>query len=210
MDTAEKIGLLPGFGWIADHSFLWTLLICWALTPGMMFVIGLVGESRLIPWTPSYQFLSFLPGDFFLGGMAAGLLVLSRQLPAERHLYNNGWFHLVLLLGAAAVAVIITRGEYNDPNGYGHRAVLSPTKLYHNLLLYGGYGYIIVATLVALVAWAVMQHEMAFTGLLVLCLLPGLIWVGLLVVEQKVPENVKRDRVHNAHVNDWSPIWQLP
>lgn len=82
MNTADKIGLLLGFGWLADHGIFGTLAICMAITPGMMFVLGLVGESRLLPWTANKQFLSFIPGDVFLGFAVAGMLVLAQRLPS--------------------------------------------------------------------------------------------------------------------------------
>lgn len=179
VDTADRIGLLPGFGWMAGQNIVVTVLLCWALTPGLFILIGLIGESRLVPLGWNYQFTSFFPGDIFLGGMVAGLLVLAKKLPAEGHLYNETWFHVDVLVVTVAVAVVITIGEYNDPNGYGHRAVLSPTKLYHNIVLYGGYGYVIVTTLIAVVFAAETR------GLLLLgCLVPGLIWVACLVADE--------------------------
>lgn len=210
MNNAEKIGFLPGFGWVAGHSFIETLLLCWLITPGMMYVIGLIGESRLVPWTPKTQFLSFFPGDFFLGTMLTALLMVVKRLPDEQRFYNATWWHILMLAAAITVAVVITVGEYNDPNGYGHRAVLSPTKLYHNILLYGGYGYIIVATLFAVMNWLLGTWSWSTVGLVALCLLPGAVWVGLLVFEQRVSDEVKRDRIRYSHVNDWEPIWTLP
>lgn len=207
MTTADKIGLLPGFGWIAGHGFVVTVLICWLITPGLMYVIGYVGESRLLPWTHDRQFLSFMPGDFFLGLMVAGLLVLSRHLPSERHVYNAWWFHLLVLIVTLVVAVVITRGEYRDPNGYGQRAVLSPTKLYHNIVLYGGYGYLIIVTLVAVLYWLVANLSWPVLGIVLLCLFPGFIWAGFLVIEQRVSVETSQQRVREAHINNWSPLW---
>lgn len=205
MNTADRIGFLSGFGWIAGHNFWVTLLLCWLLTPGLFYLIGLVLESRPVPLSWNYQFTSFFPGDLFLGGMVAGLLVLAKKLPAEDHFYNATWFHVLVLVVTVAVAVVITALEYNDPNGYGHRAVMSPTKLYHNILLYGGYGYIIVTTLIAVVMSAETRGL-----LLVGCLVPGWVWVTCLIADEKFSDKVKRQRVRHAHVKDWSPIWSLP
>jgi hypothetical protein len=207
MAVAERIGFLPGFGWVAGHNWLETLLVCWLITPGMMYLIGLIGESRLLPWTPSTQFLSFVPGDLFLGAMLTALLMTAKRLPEEERFYNAAWWHILLLVMAVGVAIVITVGEYKDPNGYGHRAVLSPTKLYHNLVLYGGYGYIILATLIAIAVWLLSNWSWSATGLVALCLLPGAVWVSLIVLDQQASEEIKRDRVRYAHINDWSPIW---
>lgn len=210
MSIADKIGLLPGFGWMADHGFWATLAICWALTPVAMIVIALLGESRLLPLSPRYQFLAFFPGDLFLGGMVAGLLVVAGQLPAESHWYNAWWWHVLVLIGAVVVAVVITLGEYNDPDGYGKRAVLSPTKLYHNILLYGGYGYVIVVTLIAVCAWLWGNWSWANAWPVGLSLLMGLVWVAMLVADGRMSNEIDRSRVRYAHVNDWKPIWTSP
>lgn len=199
MEVADKIGLLPGFGWVAGHNLLVTLLICWGLTPFGHLLVGFVGESRLVPISPRYQFLSFFPGDLFLGAMAAGLLVLAQNLPAEQHVYNSTWWHVLVFIGGCAVAVGLTWMEYKS-GAYPARAILSPTKFYHNGLLYAGYGYIIVTTLVAVLA-------SARSWWLVPVLLPGLVWVFFLYKDNTYqPEDAARKARH-AHVENWSPLW---
>lgn len=126
----------------------------------------------------------------------------------------------MVLVGALAVSFLITRGEYNDPNGYGHRAVLSPTKLYHNGVLYGLYGYVIVVVLVALIGGLWVNWSWESFGALVVCLVPMLLWFLCLVLEQndaflekfaatngQTAQDVKDQRVESAHVDDWQPIW---
>jgi len=129
-------------------------------------------------------------------------------LPSDRLFYNTVWFHAMVLVSAATVAVLITVSEYNDTNGYGHRAVLSPTKLYHNIVLYGGYGYVIVVVLVAVVAGLVMNWNGMNALLLIALLFPGFVWISLLYAEQQSSDEVKKSRIEHAHVNDWKPIWQ--
>lgn len=209
MDVADKIGLLPGFGWIAGHNFWITLVLCLLFTPIGHCLVGLVFESRFVPLSPTKQFLSFFPGDVFLGMMTAGLLALAHQLPAEQRWYNATLWHVpvwntLVFTGAILVAVLLTRQEYRDagkPGGYTRRAMRSPTKIYHNYLLYGGYGYIIVTTLVAVVA-------AGRSWWLALALLPGLVWVGCLVADNFVSSETKQSRVDNAHIEHWRPFWQ--
>lgn len=202
MTTADKIGLLPGFSWIAGHGILLTILLCWLLTPIGHCIVGLVLESRLVPLSPRYQFLSFFPGDLFLGGMAAGLLVLAQHLPSESRWYNATWWHVLVLAVCCVVAGALTWMEYKS-GVYPARAMYSPTKLYHNFLLYGGYGYIIVVTLVAV-------SIAARSWWLVLVLVPGLVWLALVVMDNSLtPDEAKRKASH-AHVENWSPIWQTP
>lgn len=200
MSVAEKIGLLPEFGWIAGHDFWLTLVVCLLITPIGHCLVGAIFETRLVPLSPTKQFLSFFPGDIFLGMMTAGLLVLAHRLPAESRWYNATWWHVVVLVSAIAVACALTWMEYQG-GGYPPRAMRSPTKLYHNFILYGGYGYIIVTTLVAVVI-------AAGSWWLVLALLPGLIWLVCLVGDNFTSEETKNRRVSNAHVEHWYPFWQ--
>lgn len=219
VNTADKIGLLPGFGWLANLPSFWaTLAVVWLITPVMMFVVGLVFEGRMLPISPRHQFLSFFPGDLFLGAMTAGLLTLARRLPDGHHWYNAWWWHVPVLVITCVVAFVITKGEYSDPNGYGHRAVLSPTKLYHNGVLYGLYGYVVVVLLVAVTTMVVQSTSWTLGLLYLLTLVPGAVWACLLVLEQNdafleriVPgvsaEEVKKERMENAHQSDWRPLW---
>lgn len=209
MTTADKIGLLPGFGWLfGDHSFVVTLLICWAISPGMMFVIGLVGESRLIPISPSRQFMAFFPGDFLVGAMVAGLLVSAAQLPNEQRWYNSLWFHLVVFVVMFAIAAWMTWGEYHNAaeSGYGARAMYSPTKIYHNAALIWIYGYVAVSTLVAVLAEA-------RSWLVWAALACGLLWMGLMLGENAYidkyhpNDGLRQAKAAGAHISDWEPIW---
>lgn len=205
MSVADKIGLLPGFGWMAGHGFWVTLVICWALTPGMMFVLGIVGESRLIPIAPDRQFVSFFPGDLFLGVTATGLLTLAPQLPAEHHWYNATWWSVLVLICAVVVAVVMTWFEWSS-GAYTTRAIFSPTKLYHNGVLYIGYGSVIVTTLVTTlmaVTWSWLNLGLLF-GLLV----PGFVWAGLIVVDNTSPSDVRARKAAGAHTPHWKPIWR--
>lgn len=199
--VAEKIGLLPGFSWTAGHGFWATLAICWCLTPIGHMLVGAIGESRFVPldsWN-GRQFWSFFPGDLFLGWTAALLLVLAQRLPSEPRWYNSTWWHAAVLLGCALVALVLTYGEWKS-GAYPTRAILSPTKLYHNGVLYIGFGYVIVSTLVACLFGAPLQSVL-------LALVPGIFWVGMLAIDNTPSASDAAERARHAHVADWRPIW---
>ena len=204
MSTADKIGLLSGFSWMAGHGILVTVLICWGLTPVGHLVVGLVGESRWVPISPNKQYLSFFPGDLLLGMTAASLLVLAQRLPDTERWYNSTIWHVIVLVGALVVASGLTFMEWKG-EFYPHRAIMSPTKLYHNFLLYGGYGYVIVATLIAVVAggpWSPMYGVWLF-----LCLVPSLVWIKFLERDNSLKGSVARSIADHAHIADWQPLW---
>lgn len=203
MNVADRIGLLPGFGWIAGHNFWVTLVICIIITPIGHLLVGFIGESRVISISPSRQFLSFFPGDLFLAVMVAGLLVRASDLDTSAHWYNATWWHVLVLLCAVVVAVLATYGEWKS-GVYSTQAILSPSKLYHNGLLYGGYGYIIVTTLVAVLFGGGADKMLA------LVLLPGLAWLVLVVLDSTLTPERAKEKAKHAHVSDWEPIWSMP
>ena len=206
MQFSDTIGLLPGFAELANlisSSLPVGILICWAITPGMMIVIALVFESRLLPLKPSKQFLSFFPGDLFLGIMATGLISSAQSMPSNRKIglivVNSIAFQLAILTLVVIVAYLYHFFEARS-GLYTTRAANSPTKLYHELVIYVGYGYLIAATLVAHIAaggWGWRD---------VIPLTAGAVWLSLVVIDT-VRRDDNRERARHAHVEDWRPFW---
>lgn len=206
MQFSDTIGLLPGFAELANlisSSLPVGILICWAITPGMMIVIAFVFESRLLPLRPSKQFLSFFPGDLCLGVMATGLISSAQSMPSNRKIgpivVNSVSFQLDIFI--LVVAVAYSYHFFEARSGlYTARAANSPTKWYHELVIYVGYGYLIAATLVA--------HIVAggWGWLDAIPLTAGAIWL-ILVTTDTVRRNDNRERARHAHVEDWRPFW---
>lgn len=213
MSTADRIGLLPVFGATAGHSWWLTLFICWAVTPLAMIVIAPVFETRFLPLNPRRQFLAFFPGDLFLGAMVTGLLMTAKLLPDRQAWYNAVVTHLLILVCCAIVASALTFLEVRDAKpasatvrqaGYSKRAILSPTKLYHNIVLYVGYGYVAVSTMIADAAGGQW-------GWMIIALIPGLIWLGMMQVENRTLANkpdLRLSKAQGAHISDWRPFWR--
>lgn len=202
MNTAEKIGLFSWLGWMTDHSFLMTLATCWIITPGLMiFPITPVFESRWLPLDSGRQFTGFFPGDLFLGLGIAILLWRAQSLPSGAQFYNSFWFHMLVLVITLTIAVVMTYQEWKS-GVWLTRAMYSPTKLYHNIVLYGLYGYVAAVTGVAVLVAAPDRWWM------LVALLHGLIWAGLVMRDNSSSESVKASRVEFAHVAYWQPIWR--
>lgn len=197
MSNADRLGL-PLFGWLLNHSPLVMLVIGWAITPGMMIVIGLVLESRWI--FPRHQkfFYSFMPGDLFLGGTLACSLALAPSLPASRSVWwQSGLWHACVLV--CSVFGCLEARRLLDKPLYTDDALWSPTKMYHDFVLYIGYGFLLVSVAgPTLLRWEWSGYRLA--GLA--CLL---VWLGLLVADQVYRD--PRELAWCAHRSNWMPIW---
>lgn len=207
MSVSDRIGFPPFLGWVTDHqSFFVTLLICWAITPGMMIVVGLLGEFRLIPLTPDRQFLSFFPGDLFLGVGVAAAIEAARELPESRGWWSAPIVHFIVFGAAAYVAIRMTRGELKN-GAYPKWAILSPTKLYHNGALYGIYGYLAAMTVIADVVglgWREIYHG----GWLTLSVIFFVIWAVIVAVEGMIYGKAgMAKKARHAHIETWFYKW---
>lgn len=201
MTTAQKLGLLPPMSWLAGGGPIAIFIKCFLLTPVMMIVIGIVLESRLIPLTPDKQFLSFIPGDIFLSLFAGSLLVLSSKLPAKKTWYNSlPWqiFALIACLSVAGVVHFVAEAAVYPP-----AALNSPTKLYHDIVLYGLFSYLIIPTAIANL---VMRNLRAWRWLIVLL---WLAWLALAISDSIPGTNLTGiDKTKTAHIANWQPIWR--
>ena len=178
MSTADKIGLFPGFGWVfAGHSFTMTLAICWLVSPLGVWIMQLVVDRRPIVWSQNY--LSFFPGDLFLGLLAASALTTAQSLPATSRWYNGLTFHVSLLCVTLLAACLLTWLDYHT-NKYTKDEIFTGAKLYHDLGLYGLYAYVIIATLVALIASGTWSTS---NGLLALAIIGLAVWMVLVLVD---------------------------
>lgn len=137
MSNSDKLGASPLTGWLVDLPIGWALVIAWCITPGAVQFISRFVEKRPAPlWKCSFK--SFIPGDYFLGVVFMALVALSSRLPEKTDQpYQNSWFHAVSFVGAV-VACLLARKYLDEPMGYSQAQMMSPSKLYHDFLLYAG------------------------------------------------------------------------
>lgn len=186
MSTADRIGLLPGFGWLfADHGFGMTLAICWVVSPLGVWIMQLAVDRQPIVWSQNY--LSFFPGDLFLGMLAAAALTMARSLPAAPRWYNGLTFHVALLCVTLMGACLLTWLDYHTKK-YTKAEIFTGAKLYHDLGLYGLYAYVILSTLTALIASGTWSKS---TGLLSVAIIGFTVWFILVLIDSTLTGSSK-------------------
>jgi hypothetical protein len=196
----DKIYTLP---WLA------ALLVGWAITPSMMFVIGWILESRTLP-IGTVQSMAFWPGDWCLG-IALGLAVYGlRYLPIHGWWQSTWWPWTVL---AIALVYVVSRRLLDAPNyteALGATAN-SPTKLYHDIVACGGYFTVIVVIVVPVLGCMSLTSLGANVLRLALVVFLALYICGAVydaTHPQVEPPSVDGRRPDIMHPADWRPIWK--
>lgn len=214
MSVSDKIGLFPIFGWVADQQFfggswwshlLSTLITCWLITPVGHLAFAFIAQATVIPVRRDRQFRSFWPGDFILGGAIALLIFAAGQMDAtSERWWQSGIFHAIVLTGAVLVAFAIT--WLVDRPVMEPTALWSPSKQYHNIVLYGGYGYVAVTSLVAAVAGNGLSPNL----LLVLAALAVAVpWVRLVIRDGQMPPGEAKRVREAAHPSEYRLLWVI-
>jgi hypothetical protein len=104
--------LLP-IQWVVGGGFWSTFVICLIICPIIPQLLGVVFASYWAPWSPRYQFLSYIPGNPFL---ALFIAAMSTTLP-------GGNVDLSPALNYAALSdasVLKLRVFRNDSSGWLH------------------------------------------------------------------------------------------
>lgn len=131
-----------------------TLVI--VLCHGAMWTIAYLLEDRALVW--SQQYFAFVYGDILLAVAVAFSLWANQRigLPPGDHWLQPRWVNLVALFAVAAFGV--WRWAFNDYPNYSTGQMMSPTKLYHDLLfvLVGYLLFLVVAPLVGRSWWVVV------------------------------------------------------
>lgn len=206
MSTADRIGLLPGLGWLfAGRGFWATFGICMLVSPLGLWIVQLCIERRPISLKREDNYLSFFPGDVFLGLAATGFLMLAQQLPDEQRWYNSVVWHIIVMLCCAIGGLMMLLTEYRRGQ-YTIGEILTPTKLYHDVGLYVGYGSVIVSTGIAVIFGGVFFSRWTCALLVVIGLL---VWGFLFWFDQNALSQTQRNLKSAAtHQADWRSNWR--
>lgn len=179
------------------------LLAFWLIWPGLMFIVGFIGESRLVP-VGRHQSKAFMPGDLMLGIMVLALISLYAYKPEAPDWWGflGAWWIAI----AVVMALLALLARAHDVTSYPTRAGNSPTKILHDVIGYFLIPMILVGMgipkLVAgimrggefyLPGWAVFLSALAFY---------------MLCVFVDIKKGVTPEDIRMRHTEDWQPIWQ--
>lgn len=184
---AQRIdATLPFLGGVIGRGF-WTLFaLSLFMSPGMMYLLALVFERRVL-W-PREQYYGFLYGDIALGVGIATTAQLAAGLTAAQ-LWSRTW-HGTALITAVTLGLFLWYSERHD---YPLEALLSPTKIWHNAVLYGAFGYWLLG-----IGLPVVWHYKLADARVALVLSMIIVWGALNATDHLHPG------VRVAHVNfDW-------
>ena len=180
------------------------VLIFWLFWPGLMYIVGAIGESRLVPII-KHQSKAFMPGDFSLGVMAVAFLGLHIDTCVD----PNWWGYMpsvwaIVFAIMWLVAYFVRRG---DVAYYPYRAGVSPTKITHDVI-----GYWLIPSLLICLGVPELINEITAGNLLaywpnwLVFLLAMAFYVACVIYDTKqdyTPEDTRA-----RHPEDWQPIWR--
>lgn len=177
------------------------LIIAWLIWPGLMFVVALIGESRVLPlWKK--QSKAFIPGDLALSIIVLNCYAFwhSEYAPGAKNFWYKFTFTpwVTVLIGVLVVCIGVFL-HTNDCKNYPKRAANSPTKWVHDIM-----GYFV---LLFLIAWFVPSTIFVeFTVYGITNVLWGAFYVFMIILDMSIGFN--NETVYARHPSDWQPIWK--
>lgn len=173
-------------------------LLAWLLTPVAHCLVGLLLEGRIVPlWKGQWR--SFFPGDIFLG-VAVGCLAAANCRAGAVSTLQRPVVHGAIAACTVLVAVVMTASEAKM---LPITALLSPIKLYHNFVLYGGYGYVAVVLLIGVLHGGLV-HYIALAVVMASC------WVYLVVRDGKKSRHEVIHLQRTAHPTSYKLLGIVP
>lgn len=187
---------------LRDGEFWRVLLVAWLVTPVGMVLVGLVFESRLVPlWR--YQSRASMPGGVALGVMFAIGWYLYAQIPAGSFWGSAKMPIIGLFIGCTTC--YLKRSRFNGENNYPPAALRSPTKRYHDYVLYVGYLTAIIAICVPAILFGTTWSGDNLPTKIFAMMMFG-IWLFGMYLD--VTDVFMRDKTKRMHVTVYQPLWR--
>ncbi len=181
---------------------IWLLLLFWVIWPGLMFLVGLIFESRLIPVGKS-QSKAFFPGDFAIGAMAVALINLNINAKSPDWWgYDYAfWLFIIIATGLVVVPVIKT-----DIECYETRAAISPTKILHNTVGYWLSPAILICLGMPHIVDGIFCGAPIHWPSILEFVIALLFYIFCVVVDGN--SGASEEDIKARHPSDWRPFWQ--
>ena len=181
------------------REFLVFLLLL-AIWPGSLFIVGIIGESRLIP-VDHHQSKTFWPGELALPVMALPLFL---EFDRGFRIPEYGYYLIAgMFVAWLPIAIKLWR---DDSTWYGPRANRGPTKIWHNLG-----GFVLAPVAVVPVAFIIVierirgNFDMSWVGFSIY-VIAAAFYVYCMATEKKLERGDKDIGIR--HPEDWQPIWR--
>ena len=194
----------------ADWHPIILLLGFWLFWPGTFFLVGYIGESRIIPIGRG-QSVTFFPGDLSLGVVATAFIGIAAnvQLPWD---WPKGELWLIICLAIAAIIVTLMRLRFDAPN-YPPRAAKSPTKWVHDLIGYGFFPFFYLWLGLPQMLYALSDHSSfrANWACWLVIFLAIFFFIGCIIADFALNHSISAvgdDALAMRHPSDWRPIWR--
>ena len=196
---SEVVAVRSVIEMLGDERFWGALAFAWTVTPIGFILVGIVFESRLVPlWRD--QARGFMPGDIALGVVFAVGYYLTPQVDLKDW-WRSVEFALVVLVVSIATFYLM-RKKFDGPN-YTDDALKTPTKRYHDYVLFGGYTwvliYLCVPAILTSTSWGVGNLGVKLVAMTALGA-----WVGTVALDVANP----RIPSPRAHAYSYYPIWR--
>lgn len=197
---------LVNFYQSTSYNWIIMLLISWMLWPGLMFLIGAIGESRLVPiW--DHQSRAFFPGDMVFGVLFIALIAMFSRAQSDDSLSKvpTGITNVCCCIAILFVIVVLIPYLYRDGLNYPIRARYSPTKITHDLV-----GYIILPTILLFLTFLQIYIQMELVKGIYLrewLIAVAAIAFYVICVAVDIKQGWTDLDVMMRHPENWSPIW---
>lgn len=183
---------------LLNRLFWEVFVICLFVTYGMMFLIGFFLESRIpgrdMPiW--KYQSKAFLPGDAGLS-----LMVATAACYVPQGFMQTGVSRIISMVGfvSGIMVFFIARKFLYTPKDYSYQAWHSPTKLWHDYVMF--FGFTVAAVCICIPGYLmslwINGKLIGITGFLIWVV--GNIWD---FTHNEIPNEYQ-------HPTNYQPIWR--
>lgn len=179
------------------------VLVSWLVWPGLMFAVGLVFESRVVPIGKG-QSKMFFPGDLAIGIILVGIISMYDKTGTYIPMVDSPYWWIVVVVVMAVVAI---RARKGDAISYPPRAARSPTKITHDVMGYFLSPVLMIGLGIPQLGMLEEEGVFAATRLGWLAVAMGVVLYLFCTALDLITFYDSND-IASRHPEDWVPIWR--